>query len=71
MHSTPRVAMFTFLNRPGLKRVKNINDLKESFENKPSGCTPLTKVLKTVLANANDLDDKTSLLVLIVTDGEV
>ena len=60
-----------FLDRPGLKRVKNINDLKESFEKKPSGYTPLTKVLKTVLANANDLDDKTSLQVLIVTDGMV
>ena len=60
-----------FLNRPGLNRVKNINDLNESFEKKPSGYTPLTKVLKTVLANSNDLDDKTSLLVLIVTDGEV
>jgi len=60
-----------FLNRPGLKRVKNINDLRESFEKKPSGYTPLTKVLKTVLANANDLDEKKSLLVLKVTDGEV
>ena len=53
-----------FLNRPGLNRVKNINNLRESFEKKPSGYTPLTKVLKTVLANANDLDEKKSLLVL-------
>ena len=60
-----------FLNRPGLNRVKNIDDLKESFEKKPGGYTPLTKVLKTVIANTNGLDDKTSLLVLIVTDGEV
>jgi hypothetical protein len=60
-----------FLNRPGLNKVKNINDLKESFEKKPSGSTPLTKVLKTVLANANDFGEKKSLLVLIVTDGEV
>jgi hypothetical protein len=59
-----------FLNRPYVKNVKSINDLRNSFEKQPNGYTPLTQVLNDVLVNYRNLEDKTNLLIIIVTDGE-
>ena len=59
-----------FLNRPYIKNVKSVNDLKNSFEKQPNGYTPLTQVLNDVLFNYGNLKDKTNLLIIIVTDGE-
>ena len=58
-----------FLNRQSVRNVKTINDLAYLLEKKPSGYTPLNKILKKVLSESNIPSTK-KLLVLIVTDGE-
>lgn len=60
-----------FLNRRMVKNVKKPEEISSSFKKKPSGFTPITKRLTTVLRNnmPNVLNDK-KLLVVIVTDGE-
>ena len=60
-----------FLNRPMAKNVKQFDELKRSFQIKPSGLTPITMILNKVLKNnmPNELNER-KLLVIIVTDGE-
>ena len=58
-----------FLNRPPAKCVKNMNDLEPYFLDPPSGFTPMTRVLRGVLAQPEYFFDK-YLVVVIVTDGE-
>ena len=60
-----------FLNRPMAKNVKQFEELKRSFQIKPSGLTPITMILNKVLKNnmPNELNER-KLLVIIVTDGE-
>jgi hypothetical protein len=58
-----------FLNRPGFRNVKHINQLNEQFSTPPSGCTPLTRCLKLALdSNRIEISER-RLLVLIFTDG--
>lgn len=56
-----------FLNRPGIKNIQTINELNDLFYEQPSGATPLTKTIQTVLRD--NLTNK-NLLLLIATDGE-
>ena len=58
-----------FLNRPAAKCVKNMNDLEPYFLDPPGGFTPITRVLRGVLAQPEYFFDK-YLVVVIVTDGE-
>ena len=60
-----------FLNRRMVKSVKKPEEITSSFKRSPSGFTPITKRLTTVLRSnmPNVLNDK-KLLVVIVTDGE-
>lgn len=57
-----------FLNRRMVKSVKKPEEIMSSFKRKPSGFTPITKRLSTVLKN--NLQNDRKLLVVIVTDGE-
>jgi hypothetical protein len=58
-----------FLNKKyPFQKVTNIEQLREVFNKKPNGVTPLTKTLNEVIADKAELDKK--VLVLIITDGE-
>lgn len=60
-----------FLNRPMARNIYSTDQLFPYFQNKPSGYTPISRVLRTVLANNHpgELAER-KLLVIIVTDGE-
>jgi hypothetical protein len=58
-----------FLNRPGLRNVKQMSQLDEQFSTPPSGCTPLTRIFKLALDNNRIEVSERRLLVLIFTDG--
>lgn len=51
-----------------VKSIRKFEELKPSFQTRPSGLTPITTILSKVLKN-NLLYDK-KLLTIIVTDGE-
>jgi hypothetical protein len=57
-----------FLNRAPIKCVRNIEQLRPSFLQKPAGFTPLTGVLNTILYENSRTERQ--LLIIIVTDGE-
>lgn len=60
-----------FLNRPMARNIRYTDQLLPYFQNKPSGYTPISKVLRTVLAeNDPRVLSECKLLTIIVTDGE-
>jgi hypothetical protein len=60
-----------FLNRPPCRNITNADQLTDIFHNKPSGYTPLSRVLGSVLnENSNVYLGENKLLIIIVTDGE-
>jgi hypothetical protein len=60
-----------FLNRPAARNVRNLNDLEPYLVNKPSGFTPMRRVLETVLRENDPVAlAERKLLIVIVTDGE-
>jgi hypothetical protein len=60
-----------FLNRPPVKNVHHIDELKLIFDSRPSGMTPLSRTLDQVLAeNRNHVLEEGKLCVILVTDGE-
>jgi len=60
-----------FLNRPPVRNITNADQLTDIFFNKPSGYTPLSRVLGSVLnENSNVYLGENKLLIVIVTDGE-
>lgn len=60
-----------FLNRPIARSIKSSDQLLPYFQNKPAGYTPISKVLRTVLAeNHPSMLSECKLLIIIVTDGE-
>ncbi|RNA30146.1 von Willebrand type A [Brachionus plicatilis] len=60
-----------FLNRPMARHISSADQLLPYFQNKPSGYTPISRVLRTILANNHpgELGER-KLLIIIVTDGE-
>jgi hypothetical protein len=60
-----------FLNRPMASNIVNISQIDQIFrDNKPSGYTPLPRILNQVFQqNANVVRER-KLLIIIVTDGE-
>lgn len=60
-----------FLNRPMAQKILSFDQLLPHFQKKPSGFSPISRVLRSVLANnqQNDLREK-NLLTIIITDGE-
>jgi hypothetical protein len=60
-----------FLNRPVARAVKHINDLEPYLIDKPSGFTPMRRILERVLVdNSKTKLGERKLLIVIVTDGE-
>jgi hypothetical protein len=60
-----------FLNRPVARGVKHINELEPYLIDKPSGFTPMRRILERVLADYNKVRlGERKLLIVIVTDGE-
>lgn len=59
-----------FLNRPPVLNVTNVTMLNDSFVPKPSGYTPIYKVLKKVFDTNRILLSEKKLLVILATDGE-
>ena len=60
-----------FLNSDSIINVKSVDQLSEVFENKPLGLTPLSSILKNVVAeNPPESLGSKKLLIIIVTDGE-
>jgi uncharacterized protein YegL len=61
-----------FLNRPPMKNVTSYEKIIQLFHKKPSGYTPLTRALNSVLnENRRVIEEEgKNLLILIVTDGE-
>lgn len=57
-----------FLNRPPCLNVKHWRDVKEQFERKPHGHTPLTDKLEEVMNRM--IDGEKRVLIIIGTDGE-
>lgn len=60
-----------FLNMAPVKKVRNVNQIEDYFDDKPQGATPLSQTLKNVIKDnpVSSLDIK-SLLIIIATDGE-
>ena len=60
-----------FLNRPPLKNITHVDQMNEVFQLKPSGYTPLARILRYVLMeNSNIFLNENKLLIVVVTDGE-
>ncbi|KAJ3053521.1 hypothetical protein HK097_004115 [Rhizophlyctis rosea] len=63
-----------FLNRPGLRNVKNADQIDQAFTHPPSGGTPINRILRQVLHDKRPVysspESSKKLLILIATDGE-
>ena len=60
-----------FLNRPMAQNILSFDQLLPHFQIKPSGFSPISRVLNTVLANNNNTNlREKNLLIIIITDGE-
>lgn len=58
-----------FLNRMGLRNVKNVRELNEQFSRPPEGCTPLTKSFNIAIENNRAELRECKLLIIVFTDG--
>jgi hypothetical protein len=59
-----------FLNRPSLHNVTNHDNLTKTFNNPPSGFTPITNTLRQVIKDKKQIIQEKKLLIIIATDGE-
>jgi hypothetical protein len=59
-----------FLNRGTLANVVDMSGLQNTFNDLPSGSTPLIKTLRKIYREKANLPDGRQLLIVVVTDGE-
>ncbi|KAJ3032483.1 hypothetical protein HDV00_007448 [Rhizophlyctis rosea] len=63
-----------FLNRLGLRNVKNPSQIEQAFHTLPSGGTPINSVLRRVLSDKRPVyaspESSKKLLIILATDGE-
>ena len=58
-----------FLNRDPVRNVKDIKNILPVFNTPPYGLTPLSRLLRQILAAKKELPFDRKLLILIATDG--
>ncbi len=58
-----------FLNRRPLMNVTDARVVQQEFNNPPQGLTPITPVLRNILAAKRSISYEKKLLILIATDG--